>query len=102
MQLFMPGALQIVSHYKPATLISFHYISSSLSCANLEQSSDGDAEGRSRRQRMYSASAPASTNSLLGNFEVSRCGSLRASGYWKEITNGILILMLHTENLVEV
>ena len=51
-------------------------VCSSLSCVNLEEfkpsatEEEDDVSTRSRKQRMYSTSAPASTNSLLGNFEV--------------------------------
>ena len=47
---------------------------SSISCFNLEDFKQSNANTtdseKSRKQRFYSTSAPASTNSLLGNFEV--------------------------------
>ncbi len=46
---------------------------SSLSCVNLDGRNKNEEEtGENRDGRFYSTSAPASTNCLLGNFEVSR------------------------------
>ena len=58
---------------------------------NLEEyensTKDDDNTERSRKQRLYSASAPASTNSLLGNFEVSIVKAVflkRSKNNWKK------------------
>jgi len=63
-----------------SSLVDVRAIKNSFSCVNLDEQSKCNKENKSP-QKFYSASAPASTNSLLGSFEESILnGRLEPSG----------------------
>ena len=83
--------LSLRSLKRPMVTFDLDLLCSSLSCVNLEKPSSpaNEASKESSQQeggRFYSTSAPASTNSLLGNFEVD-------TGDWgEEGREGVLTL----------
>ena len=65
--------ISFAHHRMSPTICIFSY--SSISCLNLDEpnvnQNTENANNAKNNQKFYSASAPASTNALLGNFEVS-------------------------------